>query len=249
MARARIEYLNGPFSLPALGVLWRRVECFYKFPEAYISGGIVRNQESDNLKCMLPIANRINMNFRIFAVCTFLFAVSLLAGCTSAPMERDTDEVSIFGASRMRLHPIFSQVKDWTGDNLPDGVEAELEFQDQFGDPTKCAGKVMFELFAYRKGYPDPRGDRVANPWVGVLSSLQDQHDHWNRTSRTYSFQLSQPGINLHSDYVLTAMFEHNDGRRFFGRVILIGQAAEPKSKNKPGGLLDFSTTKPAVKP
>ena len=190
---------------------------------------------------MLPIANRLKL------VLTFSLLL-LAAGCSSAPMERDSDEVSMFGASRMRLHPIFTQVKDWTGDNVPDGVEAEIEFQDQFGDPTKCAGKVLFELFGYRKGFPDPRGDRVANPWVGQLSSLQDQHDHWNRTSRTYSFQLAMPGISAHSDYVLTAMFEHNDGRRFFGRVILMG-TPEEKKKSKNSGLLNFSTTQPTSQP
>ena len=169
----------------------------------------------------------------------------LLAGCSSTPVERDSDERTMFGAARMRVHPIFTQVKDWTGDNVPDGVEAELEFQDQFGDPTKCAGKVMFELFAYRKGYPDPRGERVTNPWVGSLVSLQDQHDHWNRTSRTYSFQLALPTVSLYADYVLTAMFEHSDGRRFFGKVIMMGQPAPPK-KSGNSGLLNLSTTKPA---
>jgi hypothetical protein len=159
-----------------------------------------------------------------------LLLVPLLSlGCASKPVERDNAEVAMFGPMRMRLHPIFTQVKNWssgggTGPGIkPDGIEAELEFQDQFGDPTKAAGKVMFELFSYHQG-PDPRGDRLVNPWVGSLLSLQQQYEHWNRTSRTYSFQLAMPTISTKHSYVLTAMFEHSDGRRFFSRLILKGE-------------------------
>ena len=162
-----------------------------------------------------------------FAPCILLI---LLTGCASKPVERDNAEVIMFGPERMRLHPIFTQVKDWTGGGKPDGIEGELEFQDQFGDPTKSAGKVMFELFAYRPGYADPRGDRVVNPWVGSLLSLREQYEHWNRTSRTYSFQLAMPGISVKRTYVLTAMFEHSDGQRFFSRVVLKGVEDERKT-------------------
>src|ERR1041385_4565024 len=90
----------------------------------------------------------------------------VLLGCASKPIERDNAEVAMFGPMRMRLHPIFTQVKNWSSGGgsgpgiKPDGIEAELEFQDQFGDPTKAAGKVMFELFSYHQG-PDPRGERL----------------------------------------------------------------------------------------
>ncbi len=149
----------------------------------------------------------------------------LLTGCASKPIERDNAEIVMFGPARMRIHPVFTQVKDWNGDGKPDGIQAELEFEDQFSDPTKAAGKVMFELYAYRRGYPDPRGDRLVNPWVGSLLSLQEQYEHWNRTGRTYSFDLAAPQdvVTLRRSYVLTAMFEHSDGRRFFSQTILTG--------------------------
>jgi hypothetical protein len=173
-----------------------------------------------------------------------LLGLISIAGCSSnAPIERDNAEVVMFGPKRMRLHPIFTQIKDWTGDNKPDGLEAEVEFQDEFGDPTKAAGKVMFELFSYRQGYPDPRGDRLANPWVGSLLSLQQQYEHWNRTSRTYSFQLAMPSVNAKHSYVLTAMFEHSDGRRFFSRVILKGEDETKKGTLPP--TLPEPTTRP----
>jgi hypothetical protein len=172
----------------------------------------------------------------------------LVTGCASAPVERDNAEVLMFGPTRMRLHPIFTQVKDWTGDNIADGIEAEVEFQDQFDDPTKAAGKIMFELYAYRQGFPDPRGDRIVNPWVGSLLTLQQQREHWNRTSRTYSFQLAMPGISLKRTYVLTAMFENGNGRRFFSRLILNPQQPDV-SKSGPPRLVPMPTTVPTPMP
>src|SRR5438552_3586026 len=72
----------------------------------------------------------------------------LLAGCTNPDFltDKPADE-TLFAASAMRIHPIFTQVKDWTGDKKPDGIEVLLEFQDPFTDPTKAAGIVRFELY------------------------------------------------------------------------------------------------------
>src|SRR5437868_3820097 len=92
----------------------------------------------------------------------------VLSSCSTGPRaSMRPDDAAMFGPVSMRIHPIFTQVKDWTGDNHPDGVEALIEFQDQFGDPTKAAGNVIFELYSYRAYHPDPRGDRIVNPWVG----------------------------------------------------------------------------------
>ena len=96
----------------------------------------------------------------------------------------------MFAPTSMRIHPIFTQIIDANTDGKPDALEAQLEFQDQFGDPTKAAGTVMFELFEYRKDSPDPRGHRLAGPWVLSLKSTAEQHDRWNTTLRTYRFQL-----------------------------------------------------------
>ena len=79
------------------------------------------------------------------------FVGCALAGCAShAPVPRSPTDAALFAPVSMRIHPIFTQVKDWTGDDKPDGVEALLEFQDQFNDPTKAAGTVIFELYSYR---------------------------------------------------------------------------------------------------
>src|SRR5688572_29582977 len=114
----------------------------------------------------------------------------VLAGCAARkPVPMTEADAAMFAPLSMRIHPIFTDAKDWNGDGQPDGVEALLEFQDQFNDPTKAAGKVIFELFSYRAYHADTRGDRVVNPWVVSLQTLDDQQARWNRTSRTYSFR------------------------------------------------------------
>src|SRR5947209_5896892 len=109
-----------------------------------------------------------------------------------SPTEKHAD---LFNATDMRIHPIFTQIMDWTGDGKPDGVEALVEFQDQFGDPTKASGKILFELFEYRYGFPDPRGKRVVNPWIASLQTADDQREHWSRTTGTYRFQLADDKV------------------------------------------------------
>ena len=149
-------------------------------------------------------------------------AAALLAiSCNSSkPYARSPEDEVLFGPAAMRIHPIFSQPSDWTGDERLDGIEALIELQDQFGDPTKASGRIVFELYEYRPYSPDPRGERLAF-WNGQLGSAADQAERWNRTSRTYSFQLAYEPIRAERAYVLAATFELTAGGRFFDRIIL----------------------------
>jgi hypothetical protein len=148
----------------------------------------------------------------------------ILAGCNAAPRHvRTPSEAQLFAPVSMRIHPIFTQVKDWTGDGVVDGIEALLEFQDQFTDPTKAAGDVVFELYAYRPYSPEARGERMVNPWLGSLRTLRDQEARWNRTSRTYSFELEYPEVRDDRDYVLVSTFDTGQ-TRFFDQIVLEGR-------------------------
>ena len=138
----------------------------------------------------------------------------------------------MFRAVAMRLHPVFTQIRSWTGAGAPNGIEAMIEFQDQFGEPAKASGEVVFELFQYRKGFPDPRGARVVSPWVAALDSDAAQRAHWSRAGRTYGFQLAYPEINPKATYVLTATFELVGGGRFFDRIVL--ESAGKDSQTEP---------------
>lgn len=168
-----------------------------------------------------------------------ILASLMSGGCTnSAKYARTQSEAEMFAAVSMRIHPIFTQVKDWTGDGIVDGVEALLEFQDQFTDPTKAAGDVVFELYAYQPYSPDARGERVLNPWLGSLRTLGDQEARWNRTSRTYSFELEYPEIRDDRDYVLVATFDTGQ-TRFFDQIVLEG-------RRTPRGEQRVPATRPA---
>jgi hypothetical protein len=121
----------------------------------------------------------------------------------------------------------FSKVKDWSGRGAPDGIEALVEFDDRFGDRTKAAGTVLFELFAYRSGWPDPRGTRLANPWTASLTNFDEQKAHWETASGSYLFRLAYDQMAWNRNYVLTATFQSSDGARFFAQTVLRAQAPE----------------------
>jgi hypothetical protein len=149
----------------------------------------------------------------------------LAIGCNGLPAgEPAVDEEALFGPAAMRIHPIFTDVKDWTSDDKPDGIEVLIEFQDQFGDPTKAAGTLIFELYEYRIANPEPRGRRLVNPWIGSIVTLDEQRSRWNRTSRTYTFQLAYPEIDPGKSYVLTATFNASTGGRFLDQAVLEGE-------------------------
>jgi hypothetical protein len=139
-----------------------------------------------------------------------------LVGCqTHEPFARTASDQQMFGPTKMRLHPTFTQIKDWSGKGKPDGIEAVVEMQDQFGEPTRASGRFIFELYAFESANPDPKGARVGGPWLASLQTRDDQLAHWNSALRSYSFQLADPTIRLDHDYVLTAQMDLNGGRLF----------------------------------
>jgi hypothetical protein len=141
----------------------------------------------------------------------------LLASCEEnrGPVSMGKNAPNIIGPVSIRIHPTFTQPRSWTGDDNPDGIEALLEVRDRWDEPIRATGKVIFELYSYRTGSPDPRGDRVVNPWVVSLATVDDQAARWDRVSRAYKFQLTYPQIDPQRTYVLTASFEMEGGRLF----------------------------------
>jgi hypothetical protein len=175
-----------------------------------------------------------------------LLIASTLAACQPASRtgsERESADAPLFAPTDVRVHP-FTAVKDWTGDGRMDGVEALLELQDRFRDPTKATGTALFELYAYRPNYPDPRGDRLA-AWRGPLRTLDEQRMHWNRISRTYSFQLAYPAVRTDRNYVLQVWFDQaGGGRRLTSQVVLEAQEARVDTPADP-----VPVTQPATRP
>jgi hypothetical protein len=171
--------------------------------------------------------------------------VAVLVSAACQPLSRESERVSkdlpLFAPTDLRVHP-FTAVKDWTGEGRADGVEVLLELQDRFRDPTKATGSVLFELYAFRQNFPDHRGDRLA-AWRGSLLTLEEQKAHWNRISRTYSFQLAYPDVRADRSYVLQVWFDEG-GRRLTSQVVL-----EPQQEETGGTRPDIPVTQPVLRP
>ena len=154
----------------------------------------------------------------------------LLASCASPPRSRSALDQQMFGPATIRLHPTFTQVRNWTGGTKPDGVEATLEIDDQFGEPTRATGRVMFELYNYAAEYTDTvRGRRIGGPWIADLNTRDQQQEHWNSALRSYTFQLHDPEVTKDRYYVLTAQFDLN------GQV---ATSQPPSATSRPAGRL-----------
>jgi hypothetical protein len=152
--------------------------------------------------------------------------IATLTSCqrSSQTVEKESADVPLFAPTDIRVHP-FTAVKDWTGEGRPDGVEVLVELQDRFRDPAKATGTALFELFSYQRNHADPRGDRLA-AWRGSVMTLEEQRTHWNRISRTYSFQLAYPQVRTDKAYVLQVWFD-TGGRRLMSQVVLDAQEAK----------------------
>lgn len=154
---------------------------------------------------------------------------------------------------RMRLHPVFTQLRDWSDDGAVDGVETLVELTDRFGDTTKAAGVVRFELFAYRPFDPDPRGERLFPPYEGRILTFEQQQSHWSRPGRAYLFQLAAPQLDPTRAYVLTATFDQSGGGRFFDQLVIeptrrpVSTAATESNRDQPSD--GNSTGRPPAQP
>src|SRR5580658_9637770 len=150
------------------------------------SGGLM---EDVALTAVIAASTFAAMRFGVAGFLLLLAALTAITGCSA---KRATPaNIDMFTPTGMRIHPIFTQLADLDKSGKMDGIEAQLEFQDQFGDPTKASGQVLFELFNYHRNSPDPRSlERVGGPWIESLASLDEQKARWNTTLRTYRFDL-----------------------------------------------------------
>jgi len=161
-----------------------------------------------------------NVFFHLTVVWMFMCAI----GCGPSAPPRSATEQAMFGAVSFRIHPTFTQIKEWSGAKKPDGIEAIIEFDDQFGEPTRAAGTIRLELYNFQESDPDHRGHRLAI-WSATLSNHDDQVGHWDPAARGYAFQLAFPKIRPDHAYVLTAQFDRNNTRLFDQLII------EPSAK------------------
>jgi len=160
---------------------------------------------------LVDTSSRLSTIPRMLRFALAICLAAVLCGCEgSAARSRSALDQKMFGPASIRIHPSFTQVRDLTGHGKIDGIEATLEVEDQFGEPARSTGRVMFELYGYRKDSPDVRGVRIAGPWIASLNTKAEQQDHWNSALRAYTFQLSFPKVENDQYYVLTVQFDLN---------------------------------------
>jgi hypothetical protein len=173
-----------------------------------------------------------------------IFGLTFLGACaTQEPLPPAVQANQLFNVVSMRLDR-FSKVKSWTGTVAPSGIEAVVEFDDAFGDRTKAAGSILFEIYDYRQGWPDPRGQRIVNPFSASLMTFDEQKAHWDRASGAYIFRLACDQLEWGRNYVLSATYEPPAGSegvtRLFSQIVLL--ARQPRE-----GSSESSTQSPAV--
>lgn len=145
----------------------------------------------------------------------------LAAGCMADSSTPAAPANDMFSPRTVRIHPVFTKIASWNGDDRPEGVETFIELRDQFGDPCKGAGSLVFELYEFRANQPDPRGRRLYNPWQVNINTVESQRERWDSTGRSYTFRLAADGINASGRYVMTVSFTPTVGQRLFDRVVL----------------------------
>ena len=128
----------------------------------------------------------------------------------------------MFGAISFRIHPTFTQIKEWSrAGKKPDGIEAIIEFDDQFGEPTAPPDAIRLELYNFQESDPDHRGHRLAI-WSATLSDHDDQVGHWDPAARGYTFQLAFPQFaptTLRSDRSIRSQ-QHPALRSAYSRTV-----------------------------
>ena len=147
--------------------------------------------------------------------------VHLCLGC--ATDAKQGERPAMFQPAAMRINPTFTRLR--RGEDRQERVETDVELADAFGDATKGAGGIYFELFKYRPDGADVRGTPIGEPAFYDLSTDDAQRQHWQNVIRTYRFRLPFDGLNTGGRYVLSATYQPRPGQggeRLFDRFVVL---------------------------
>ncbi len=132
---------------------------------------------------------------------------------------------AMFEPSQMRINPTFTRFRSFGADLAIDGIEADIELRDEFGDATKGGGIIYFELHEYVPEGADVRGEQIGEAAGFNLSSVDAQRRHWQNVVRTYRFRLPWQDLDPTDRYVLSATYlprEGSAGERLFDRLVIL---------------------------
>lgn len=159
----------------------------------------------------------------ICAICGF----SAL-GCMNARIRGDRP--AMFEPVQMRINPTFTRFRSFDADAVADGLEADIELRDEFGDATKGGGFIYFELYDYVADGADVRGPQVGEAVRYDLASVEAQRQHWQNVVRTYRFRLPWGELDAQKRYVLSATYlpgQSAAGERLFDRLVILPRRVE----------------------
>jgi len=143
-----------------------------------------------------------------------------------------------FAPVAMRVHPFTSITFDPEQNSLV--LEVRMELLDQVGDVTKGVGDFRFELYADKLKASLRGVDERLNVWDGPVSTLEQNRQHYDSITRTYSFKLRlDPAPPADQKLRLVAQFTDPSGKRILAEAPLSytpGKPGEPTPAKKPRG-------------
>ena len=161
----------------------------------------------------------------IFAALPLLPSM-LALGCASKPVDLGDEgvrqQIALLMPSKINIVGPFTRFRSFDDDDIPDGVELLLQPVNSFGDPVNIAGHVIVELYAFRQASGDPKGEKLEQ-WDIPLLTEKDQRAHWNRTTTMYEFQLqlNPAAIPPNHKYVLLVTYNTPLEEHMFAEYVM----------------------------
>jgi len=151
----------------------------------------------------------------ILACLVVLITLVGVVGCSKPigqnymPTERERRQMlSLMLPKSVHIWP-GTKIASFDDDEIPDGILAVVQPEDQFGDPIKAAGLFYFELWTYQQASAERKGRRLAF-WSHVIDSAERLELHWT-PAQMYEFQLGwtggAEGIAPDKSYLLTVTY------------------------------------------
>lgn len=148
----------------------------------------------------------------------------MLGGCvslTAHPAQQVPKPIDMLLPVEVRIHP-FTGTRTFDEAGGVKGIEVRVEAVNGFGDSTAAFGEFAFELYAFKSGDPDPKGDLIYN-WQQSLLDAKQNRVHWDPITRTYVFRLQwHKAIPVGQRFVLTASFSSPFTERLYAEHVFV---------------------------
>lgn len=150
-----------------------------------------------------------------------------LAGCSIARRTEFNEQerrrmLGVILPNSVQVVSAFTRPASFDDDATLDGIEVVLQTLDAQGEPTKLSGRLVFEMYTYKKASADPKG-RLAQTWTHTLTSEKDQESYWDRASRMYRFQLlvNKNELPIDNRYVVLARYTNPWNEHFEDEAVI----------------------------